>query len=927
MGLTKQYLRYESRGFFNVVASAKCNILFLTRKGVHGRYAAVGACENVFVWDTRQGEKVLTLRGENSEVCVIAKSPKQTHIAAGYRDGSIKVFDLLAGEDAIVTFHGHKSPITCLAYDESGLRLLSGSMDTEVVLWDIVNESGVFRLKGHKGVVTQCHFLNSNTAVTSSLDSTIKFWDLDIQHCFKTMVGHRCDVCDFVLLDEGKRMVTGSADQLLRGWSLNFDADETGVSDEKRLKVSENVDEVEEDESCQLSCSSIGSIARHSRSRLKKLTVDWNQKVLACNGSDFIVEFFTFLSKEELKKKLAKMAKKARKRSLKSSEAEAELTQDVGLELKDEIQRLGFIKFTSRVKSFDVYSDQTNVIKLIALLSNNSLEMYEFSLSAEKLPEKPKSKLTLPGHQTDVRTVCFSSDNTALLSGSGDSIKIWNRLTQKCIRTINCDYALSAVFLPGDRHCLVGTKSGKLQLFDIGSSAELFSDAAHEGSVWSVCLTPDLRGFASGGSDKIVKFWEFQLSSELSGKQLTTVHTRTFQLDEEVLCIRFSKNYKLIAVSLLDSTVKIFFVDTLKFFLSLHGHKFPVMCMDISDDCTLIATGSSDRNIKLWGLDFGDCHKSIFAHNDAIMCLQFIPKTHMFFTGGKDGCVKQWDGDNFQRIATFKEHHGEVWALAVSPNGKYVASAAHDKSIRLWEKTDDILVLEEEKEMEREEEFDQTLADKDETVIAGEVNQETGLATKRNAENLKAAERVMEGLDIYKEETEKMKEQMSLPEKSRTCPNLHPLMVAYKTPTTDHFILHILKSVKSSELEEALLVLPFSYVMQLLQVLERLLDRGWNVELCCRCLFFLLRVYHNQITTSEALLHVVDKLKTNAMERVRQMRDCLGFNIAGLQCLQKELESKNELRLFLDATQKFNEKMKRKRKKEKLLERTILIMN
>lgn len=61
---------------------------------------------------------------------------------------------------------------------------------------------------------------------------------------------------------------------------------------------------------------------------------------------------------------------------------------------------------------------------------------------------------------------------------------------------------------------------------------------------------------------------------------------------------------------------QVFFVDSLKFFISLYGHKLPVLCMDISSDGDLIVTGSADKNLKIWGLDFGDCHKSIFAHAD-----------------------------------------------------------------------------------------------------------------------------------------------------------------------------------------------------------------------------------------------------------------------------------------------------------------------
>ena len=69
-------------------------------------------------------------------------------------------------------------------------------------------------------------------------------------------------------------------------------------------------------------------------------------------------------------------------------------------------------------------------------------------------------------------------------------------------------------------------------------------------------------------------------------------------------------------------------MDTLKFFLSLYGHKLPVLSMDISSDSTLLISGSADKNIKIWGLDFGDCHRSIFAHSDSIMQVR-----HLLFVG------------------------------------------------------------------------------------------------------------------------------------------------------------------------------------------------------------------------------------------------------------------------------------------------------
>ena len=36
-----------------------------------------------------------------------------------------------------------------------------------MVVWDLVNESGLYRLKGHKGPITHCHFLQDKNMLIS----------------------------------------------------------------------------------------------------------------------------------------------------------------------------------------------------------------------------------------------------------------------------------------------------------------------------------------------------------------------------------------------------------------------------------------------------------------------------------------------------------------------------------------------------------------------------------------------------------------------------------------------------------------------------------------------------------------------------------------------------------------------------------------
>lgn len=922
MGVTKQYLRVEPTVTFGLVASHRSSIVLLDRHDNSGRCAAVGACEHVIVWDLHTKEKIFTLTGDKHEVTVLARSPDHTHLAVGYMDGSVRVFELRAGE-CTVAFHGHRSAVTALAYDHDGLRIVSGAKDTDVIVWDVVSEAGLFRLKGHKGEITKVLFFKGkNILITSSKDTFIKFWDLDTQHCFRTLTGHRAEVYSFVLVNGGRRLITGSSDSELRVWDIIHQSEADDETDDKELpskqpRLADDSDSEEEDEGSKiLRCEPRGSVMRQGRDRVVCLVTDQSDRHLLCHGPGSYCEVFALATEDELKKKLAKRRKKARLRGEAGGQGE---TSQPSLTIEDEVRRIDRFKLSAKLRWLDAALTAPGQLKIAVLLNNNSMEMVTASVAIRTLEVQRSSTIHTAGHRSDVRTLAFSSDSATILSASAEEVKLWARSSLQCFRTMTCDYALCSAFAPGDRHIIIGTKSGKVQVFDVDEGSLVAEIEAHSGALWSLCSSPDKRGIITGGADHTVKFWNFELVTPSNGssrKQLTLVHKRTLQMDEDVLCVKYSPDQRLLAVALLDNTVKVFFVDTLKFFLSLYGHKLPVLCTDISSDSTLIVTGSADRNVKIWGLDFGDCHRSLFAHDDSIMCLQFVPKTHLFYTGGKDRKLKQWDADNFENITTLQGHHGEVWALVVSPSGNFVVSASHDRSIRLWEKTQEVLVLEEEREMEREKEYDESVAQGDEPVVAGETTTEVSLAGKKTIETVKAAERLMEAVEIYTEETQKLAEHAAQCKATgKELPPLtpHPLMMAHKTTSPARFVLEIIRKIKSSELEEALLVLPFSTATELLSILEVLLNNGWDTELTCRCLLFLLKIHHGQVTSTQVLLPVIDRLRAQTTRRTDQLKDLVGFNLMGMQMLRLRMEERQEVKLFADATSKFREKKKKRK--------------
>ena len=125
--------------------------------------------------------------------------------------------------------------MTCFAFDPEGHRLASGSGDTNVIVWDVINECGLYRLKGHKGPVTSISFQKDDVLVSSSKDTHIKFWDLSVQHCFKTMTDHLMEVWDFVLVKN--YLISGTSDSELRVFKLAFNHPDTIEPTMKKLKV------------------------------------------------------------------------------------------------------------------------------------------------------------------------------------------------------------------------------------------------------------------------------------------------------------------------------------------------------------------------------------------------------------------------------------------------------------------------------------------------------------------------------------------------------------------------------------------------------------------------------------------------------------------------------------------------------------------
>lgn len=285
------------------------------------------------------------------------------------------------------TLTHHSSWVTSVAISPNMQTFASSSLDDTIKVWNLTTGEELFAMTGHtRGINAIAISPDSRTLVSGSDDYTIKVWNFHNGALLGTLLGHTRDVNAIAISRDGKIFASGGEDRTIRLWS-----GATGAL----LKT-------------------LSGLA----GMIKAIAISRDSKLLVSGGLDNKIKLWSLQTGEQLQTLVGHL----------NSVNTLTFTPDGQFVISGSKDKSIRIWNTRTGELVRILADHMRDVNTVAILPNGRIIISGSSDTTIKFWDMTTGKvlMTWVDHSDTVNSIAISPDAKLLVSGSSDkTVRIW----------------------------------------------------------------------------------------------------------------------------------------------------------------------------------------------------------------------------------------------------------------------------------------------------------------------------------------------------------------------------------------------------------------------------------------------------------------------------------------------------------------------